>query len=31
VAWGYAAVEELLASGADAIAHHPNDLLSHIV
>ena len=31
VAWGYAAVEDLLASGADAIAHHPNDLLSHIV
>ncbi len=31
VAWGYAAIEDLLASGADAIAHHPNDLLSHIV
>ncbi|MET0749039.1 MAG: HAD-IA family hydrolase [Rhizobium sp.] len=31
VAWGYAAVEDLLASGANAIAHHPNDLLSHIV
>jgi phosphoglycolate phosphatase len=31
VAWGYAAVEDLLANGADAIAHHPNDLLSHIV
>ncbi len=31
VSWGYAAIEDLLASGADAIAHHPNDLLSHIV
>jgi phosphoglycolate phosphatase len=31
VAWGYAAVDDLLANGADAIAHHPNDLLSHIV
>jgi phosphoglycolate phosphatase len=31
VAWGYASVEDLLAAGADAIAHHPNDLLSHIV
>jgi phosphoglycolate phosphatase len=31
VSWGYASVEDLLASGADAIAHHPNDLLSHIV
>ncbi len=31
VAWGYASVEELLAAGADAIAHHPNDLLSHIL
>lgn len=30
VAWGYAPVEDLLAHGADAIAHHPNDLLSHI-
>jgi len=31
VAWGYAPVEALLAHGADAIAHHPNDLLSHII
>ena len=31
VSWGYASVEDLLAAGADAIAHHPNDLLSHIV
>ncbi|WFU03541.1 HAD-IA family hydrolase [Rhizobium sp. CB3171] len=31
VAWGYASVEELLAAGADTIAHHPNDLLSHIL
>ncbi len=31
VAWGYASVEELLAAGADAIAHHPNDILSHIL
>jgi phosphoglycolate phosphatase len=31
VAWGYAAIEELLSNGADAVAHHPNDLLSHIV
>jgi len=31
VSWGYANIEDLLASGADAIAHHPNDLLSHIV
>lgn len=31
VAWGYASVEELLAAGADMIAHHPNDLLSHIL
>lgn len=29
VAWGYASVDELLAAGADAIAHHPNDLLRH--
>ena len=31
VSWGYASVEELLTAGADAIAHHPNDLLSHIL
>ncbi len=31
VSWGYASVEDLLTAGADAIAHHPNDLLSHIV
>ena len=31
VAWGYAAIEDLLANGANAIAHHPNDLLSHVV
>ncbi|WP_454849557.1 HAD-IA family hydrolase [Rhizobium binxianense] len=29
VAWGYAGVDELLTAGADAIAHHPNDLLRH--
>jgi phosphoglycolate phosphatase len=31
VAWGYASVEDLLAAGADTIAHHPNDLLSYIL
>ena len=31
VAWGYGSVEDLLTHGADAIAHHPNDLLSHIL
>lgn len=31
VSWGYATVDDLLAAGADAIAHHPNDLLSHIL
>jgi phosphoglycolate phosphatase len=31
VAWGYAAVKDLLSSGADAIAHHPSDLLSHMI
>lgn len=31
VSWGYAPLEELLANGADAIAHHPNDILSHVV
>jgi phosphoglycolate phosphatase len=30
VAWGYTAVKDLLASGADAIAHHPSDLLNHM-
>ena len=30
VAWGYASVEALMEAGADAIAHHPNDLLAHI-
>jgi phosphoglycolate phosphatase len=30
VAWGYASVEDLMEAGADAIAHHPNDLLAHI-
>jgi phosphoglycolate phosphatase len=27
VSWGYASVDELIAAGADAIAHHPNDVL----
>lgn len=31
VAWGYASVDALLEAGADAIAHHPTDLLSHIL
>ncbi|MDI7863263.1 HAD-IA family hydrolase [Rhizobiaceae bacterium n13] len=31
VSWGYASVEALGAAGADAIAHHPTDLLAHIV
>ncbi|KKX33715.1 HAD family hydrolase [Rhizobium sp. LC145] len=30
VAWGYASVEELRQAGADAIVHHPSELLSHI-
>lgn len=30
VSWGYAGVEDLLKAGADAIVHHPQDLLSHI-
>lgn len=30
VSWGYASVEDLLKSGAHAIVHHPQDLLSHI-
>lgn len=29
VSWGYASVDELIAAGADAIAHHPNDVLDH--
>jgi len=31
VSWGYASVDDLLAAGADAIAHHPNDVLSHFL
>ncbi len=31
VAWGYASVDALMEAGADAIAHHPTDLLSHIL
>jgi phosphoglycolate phosphatase len=30
VAWGYASVEELKKAGADAIVHHPRELLAHI-
>jgi phosphoglycolate phosphatase len=29
VSWGYANVDDLIASGADAIAYHPNDVLSN--
>jgi phosphoglycolate phosphatase len=29
VSWGYASVDDLIASGADAIAYHPNDVLSN--
>ncbi len=29
VSWGYASVDDLIAAGADAIAHHPNDVLDH--
>ena len=31
VSWGYAPVDALMEAGADAIAHHPGDLLSHIL
>ncbi|WP_117191075.1 HAD-IA family hydrolase [Rhizobium terrae] len=30
VAWGYASVPELKEAGADAIVHHPRELLAHI-
>ncbi len=30
VSWGYASVDLLNAAGADAIVHHPSELLSHI-
>lgn len=30
VSWGYASVDELNKAGADAIIHHPSELLSHI-
>lgn len=30
VAWGYASTDELREAGADAIVHHPSELLSHI-
>ncbi|MFP3546073.1 HAD-IA family hydrolase [Rhizobium sp. SIMBA_035] len=30
VSWGYASVDELIAAGADAIAHHPNDVLDYL-
>jgi phosphoglycolate phosphatase len=30
VSWGYASVDDLIAAGADAIAHHPNDVLDHL-
>ncbi|NLS05217.1 HAD-IA family hydrolase [Rhizobium sp. P32RR-XVIII] len=29
VSWGYASVDDLIAGGADAIAYHPNDVLSN--
>ena len=29
VSWGYASVDDLIAAGADAIAYHPNDVLSN--
>lgn len=29
VSWGYASVDDLIAAGADAIVHHPKDLLEH--
>jgi phosphoglycolate phosphatase len=31
VAWGYAAISELGRAGADAIVHHPSEILSHLV
>ena len=30
VSWGYASVEELTKAGADAIVHHPSEILAHI-
>jgi len=30
VSWGYASVDELIAAGADAIAHHPNDVPDYL-
>jgi phosphoglycolate phosphatase len=30
VSWGYASVEELKQAGADAIVHHPSEILAHI-
>lgn len=30
VSWGYASVDQLMAAGADAVVHHPRELLSHI-
>jgi phosphoglycolate phosphatase len=30
VAWGYASVEDLRRAGADAIVHHPSEILAHI-
>jgi phosphoglycolate phosphatase len=30
VSWGYASVDQLIEAGADAIVHHPRELLSHI-
>ncbi|MDM9628162.1 HAD-IA family hydrolase [Rhizobium sp. S152] len=29
VSWGYASVEDLVGAGADAIVHHPDDILRH--
>jgi phosphoglycolate phosphatase len=29
VSWGYASVDDLVAAGADTIAYHPNDVLTH--
>ncbi|SMF69878.1 phosphoglycolate phosphatase [Xaviernesmea oryzae] len=30
VSWGYASVDELKQAGADAVVHHPSEILAHI-
>lgn len=30
VSWGYASVDELKKAGADAVVHHPSEILAHI-